>query len=88
MQFMTLEQFKSKWGVSGDYPGSSGMRQWRIDDDGDICLDDDRYITTHECQYSGWDAYLTAIAIQALNGRYNCYSNARTINEDRHTTQR
>lgn len=64
MRYMTLEEFETKWGKIGKYHGGT----WYTASSGYIVTNG--FVTNHtECQYSGWDGYLTAIGIKPIDPR-------------------
>ena len=64
--FMTLEAFKAKWGTCGEYPSG----KWRVSETvNHIVVDGSHCLSLHESQYTGWDAYLTAVGCKPVDPR-------------------
>lgn len=65
--FMTLEEFKAKWGDYGTLPGGNSWEAIKYIK----CFDGktEIIITRHESQFSGWDAYLSAVGCKPVDPR-------------------
>lgn len=80
MAWMTLKEFKAKWGECGELPGG---QRWRLFSGSDVCLDGPGcVIATHESQYSGWDAYLTAVGCKPVDPRDAVFKAYGWANQD------
>jgi len=77
MAWMTLEEFKAKWGSSGKYHGGS----WYLSSIGNI-IANGVVPNTSESQYTAWDGFFTAVGCKPVDPRDAVFKAYGWANQD------